>query len=536
VGYGRRGIFFIGMTLFQAWICAINSAPVVAQAADNLVLRITHTGGILTVLVLLIIFRRWAARRIAKRPFAIAVGALAVVGTLLVESSYLVDALPRAVAIVGALLTASSTGALLVAWGEGYARLPDRAEQANATLAALPASFVVYLLVATFPVALSLVVVSALPVAIVVCLWRLIGTDADASTDANTDADTDANTDANINANADKAQGSAVRTAVSLGAAAARLLRGLPDRMLLRLMLYIMIISIPLNYLNIFLGERMGAAGNDVWPSIYSIALFVFIGVVLLEALTRGRGVTVLPTFVAILITAGLLLHFFLNSPFLLIMSLMTSGYSLFVAIFYCYLGSNTLLGERAPFLVFAFGNCANTVGQTLGWLIGWLVGWLAGGLLLPLASYIAVAIVYVVLVVGLLLLPSRGNFFGRKAEEADAAGAALGETGEAPTRGAAQRERSATPLIREAQKQCRLIASVCSLSSREEQILEYLVRGRSLETIATEIGLSRNTIKTHTEHIYHKLGVHTREELIIRVEDAAPDTSRPIEERRENV
>jgi DNA-binding CsgD family transcriptional regulator len=298
-----------------------------------------------------------------------------------------------------------------------------------------------------------------------------------------------------------------------------------------------MIISIPLNYLNIFLGERMGAAGNDVWPSIYSIALFVFIGVVILEVLMRGRGITVLPTFVAILITAGLLLHFFLNSPFLLIMSLMTSGYSLFVAIFYCYLGSNTLLGRRAPFLVFAFGNCANTVGQTLGWLIGWLVGWLAGGLLLPLASYIAVAIVYVVLVVGLLLLPSRGNFLGRKAKETDAAEpASLGETGEAPTQGAAQRERSTTPLIKEAQKQCQLIASACSLSSREEQILEYLVRGRSLETIATEISLSRNTIKTHTEHIYHKLGVHTREELIIRVEDTAPDTSRPIGERRESV
>jgi DNA-binding NarL/FixJ family response regulator len=54
-----------------------------------------------------------------------------------------------------------------------------------------------------------------------------------------------------------------------------------------------------------------------------------------------------------------------------------------------------------------------------------------------------------------------------------------------------------------------------------KSKILEYLVRGRNLETIAAEINLSRNTVKTHTEHIYHKLGVHTREELIIRLEAA---------------
>jgi DNA-binding CsgD family transcriptional regulator len=478
------------MTFFQAWICAVNSAPIVAQEANNLVLRVTHTGGILVVLLLVILCRRWVARRISGRPFAVAVTVVAVAGTLVVESSYLVDALPGVVAILGSLLTASATGAFLVAWGEGYVNIPRRTDQAKATMLALPASFVVYLLVTTFPVSLSFVVVSALPVGIAACLWWVISAKADAGPKGS------------------EATDFGLPLSASPRPTSANRLNGLPDRTLFRLMLYIAIISVPLNYLGIFLEEQLGVVGHELWQAVYSIALFIFVGALLLETMLKKRPVTVLPTFVVILITAGLLFRFFLDSPFLAIMSFMTSGYTLFVALFYCYLGANTLLGKRAPFLVFAFGNCANTAGQVLGWLIGLFTG----ALFAPLASYVAVGIVYVVLVVGLFLLPLKRNFFSGDAGPEDG-------VGETEARGKAENTPATSVFVDGVRSQCLLLATAHALSDREGQILEYLVRGRSLETIATEINLSRNTVKTHTEHIYHKLNVHTREELIIRLE-----------------
>ncbi len=67
--------------------------------------------------------------------------------------------------------------------------------------------------------------------------------------------------------------------------------------------------------------------------------------------------------------------------------------------------------------------------------------------------------------------------------------------------------------------KHCSSAAKKYSLSTREEEILEYLVRGRSAKSIASEEHITYNTVKTHMSHIYLKLGVHTREELIRIVE-----------------
>lgn len=48
-------------------------------------------------------------------------------------------------------------------------------------------------------------------------------------------------------------------------------------------------------------------------------------------------------------------------------------------------------------------------------------------------------------------------------------------------------------------------------LSARERQILQELVRGRSLKQIASAIGISRHTVDTHVRNIYAKLEVNSR-------------------------
>ena len=55
-------------------------------------------------------------------------------------------------------------------------------------------------------------------------------------------------------------------------------------------------------------------------------------------------------------------------------------------------------------------------------------------------------------------------------------------------------------------------------LTMRENEVVKLLAKGKSYATIAEELSLSVNTIKTHTRNIYEKLHISKREELIDRL------------------
>ncbi|MEG0757994.1 MAG: helix-turn-helix transcriptional regulator, partial [Raoultibacter sp.] len=61
----------------------------------------------------------------------------------------------------------------------------------------------------------------------------------------------------------------------------------------------------------------------------------------------------------------------------------------------------------------------------------------------------------------------------------------------------------------------CRKLAEEHGLTARENEILLLVVRGRHLSQIAAELNISNNTVKTHTRHIYAKLAVNSRKELM---------------------
>lgn len=52
-------------------------------------------------------------------------------------------------------------------------------------------------------------------------------------------------------------------------------------------------------------------------------------------------------------------------------------------------------------------------------------------------------------------------------------------------------------------------------LTQRENEVLDLLSKGKSYASIADELCLSVNTIKTHVKNIYEKLQVSSREELL---------------------
>ena len=61
----------------------------------------------------------------------------------------------------------------------------------------------------------------------------------------------------------------------------------------------------------------------------------------------------------------------------------------------------------------------------------------------------------------------------------------------------------------------CKTISTENALSKRESEVLVCLARGNSQKSIAEKLYISVDTVKTHTNSIYRKLGVHSKQELI---------------------
>lgn len=76
--------------------------------------------------------------------------------------------------------------------------------------------------------------------------------------------------------------------------------------------------------------------------------------------------------------------------------------------------------------------------------------------------------------------------------------------------------------------RRCQTLAQQAGLTGREEEILELLARGRSKAYIADAFIISENTVRTHVKHLYAKLEVHTRQELLDRVESAEVSPEEP--------
>lgn len=52
-------------------------------------------------------------------------------------------------------------------------------------------------------------------------------------------------------------------------------------------------------------------------------------------------------------------------------------------------------------------------------------------------------------------------------------------------------------------------------LTPREAEIAELVIRGNNVPAIAKELVISENTVRSHMKHIYEKLNIHSRQELI---------------------
>lgn len=79
------------------------------------------------------------------------------------------------------------------------------------------------------------------------------------------------------------------------------------------------------------------------------------------------------------------------------------------------------------------------------------------------------------------------------------------------------------------AQAQARVLAQLYpALSEREQEVLVLLLQHYSTARIAEELVVSENTVKTHVRHIYGKLQINSKQQLLALARKAAPRLEKP--------
>lgn len=452
------------MMFFHAWIHATVTAPIYATEANTFFVFSLSNGTLLISLFAIILFSAWVSSRTNHRVFSYALALMGILGTLLMGFENYVTQVSNVPVILGTIATACSTGGLLAMWGEGYVRLVSPRAQIVATFSAIIGSFFLYLFVNSLPDAISIVLTALFPAVSVLCLRHVLRSER-------------------IEFMPEQEQ--SIRSYN-------------PPR---KLLIYIIVFSVPINFLNMQISSTGAVVSSSMWSLVYSCVLLIIGMSIFVEIVLEKRKTAVLSVITVLLTTGSLLLYLFASSSsnLTLMHILMYSGYYLFVATFYSFLGMVASVSKRNPFQTFAIGNLVNAFGLILGTFLGFVVG----GLVPPWPIIATITIVYALFFIGFIFMPqAKRNIF------------AIGNESIAPIKLPAYQS-----IAESVQNQCHNAAKSFGLSKREEEILSLLIRGRNIQTIADEIILSQNTVKTHVNHIYQKLDVHTREELIITIE-----------------
>ncbi|MGV8084378.1 MAG: response regulator transcription factor [Coriobacteriia bacterium] len=149
---------------------------------------------------------------------------------------------------------------------------------------------------------------------------------------------------------------------------------------------------------------------------------------------------------------------------------------------------------------VFAWGRLCACLSTVVGMLIGYALS-ATGNLSQGASGIFMVAAIFSCVIASVLLLNEHAAFD------------LLGD-------GAQGLESADAEKLGVWRSKCAEIVRVYELSSREAEILLLLAKGRSIPFIGEELFLAESTVKSHTKHIYRKLQVHSRQELLNLIEE----------------
>ena len=78
--------------------------------------------------------------------------------------------------------------------------------------------------------------------------------------------------------------------------------------------------------------------------------------------------------------------------------------------------------------------------------------------------------------------------------------------------------------VVDEVAQRCAFLAQEAGLTKRERDILLVLARGRDVPSIAKQLYISENTVRSHSKSIYRKLKIHSKQELLDLLETVPVD------------
>ena len=190
------------------------------------------------------------------------------------------------------------------------------------------------------------------------------------------------------------------------------------------------------------------------------------------------------------------------------------------------------------PVFIYAFFGAVVYLMQAVGFLLGWVSDFVSvDGF--DWLFFVAMVSSYVL---GITLLVSTGTLFKAVASKGTVTAdpieflrrGSADADGRSPASGPAKDGKPAKPAkpapkrrnrpsasddagaIRDrTSKQCRAMQEAFGLSTRETEVMELIARGNSMASIAERLVISENTVRTHAKHIYTKLDIHKRQELL---------------------
>lgn len=172
------------------------------------------------------------------------------------------------------------------------------------------------------------------------------------------------------------------------------------------------------------------------------------------------------------------------------VMVLVSIAQTLVVMLFWVMLADIARHSSFSPIAVFGAGWVAYALPFALGWALGGAVAAHGAG------SYALVIMAYLLTLVAVFALNENDIAQRRIFADLDAT---------APSRSRYE----------EIEVQCKALGESNALTAREIEVMELLCQGRSKAYIAESLFISENTVRSHSKHIYQKLSIHSRQELI---------------------
>ena len=501
---------FVGFGLYYAWIwlcydsTTLLDASIRANADTTFTMYLASTTALGLTLVLAAAFPAVSARLAQNKPFLLAMGLLAGIATVFVKLMAPNGAFDP-VFLLFCVLTGLGTAWVCLRMGIEYASVGSRRATMNAAAAFVAASLM-YFLVRGLPDHFGLGVMALLPLGATLCTLTPVG---------------------------DAPMEEPVESHDHL----------LPRGFFLRLMFAIAVFSAVVGVTRGFsaLTQATNVLDDRGCMVVFGMALVAMLLYVLVGTLGNDFDVSRLYYPVIILASVGILVMPLVDGAGQAGGVFVGIAYACFVMIMWCLFAHVAYVTGVPAVRVFGLGRGTSALGTTAGWLLG---SQLAGHEMLDATSMFVVSCVMVLalLVVSMLVFNDRAvgmvlRMVGKRAAQDAQIGrdfvcandnlnvvahgdhdgprdASVPFEQDGDDAQASKSDRAGTWT-----RSCLDIAARFGLSQRETEVLFLLAKGRTIAFIADELGVSFNTAKSHIRHVYVKIGVHTKSELLDLVE-----------------